>query len=298
MKPPSIRPGDSKLFQRVCFWEKGRIPSKSFAIIGVPDDRGVAIGKGRPGAKKGPDAIRKELYKMTLGAKGELEKIRLYDLGNLKIAKTQKETYQKLSDVVFKLLKQDIFPIILGGGHDLSFGSLSGFARQFPKGGIINIDPHLDCRPPERNGKYSSGSAFWQILSTTKFSGKNLCEFGFCTDCNSKKHRDFLKKKRALLVPWPGNFKKTLQKFAENKKAFALSFDIDSVDCTEAPGVSAINPAGFSGREALDFVKLAVKTHKLRLFEVMETNPRFDPDHRTAKLAARLIYELLIDSVK
>jgi len=292
MKFSSIRPGDSKLFQHVCFWKRGKIPPKSFAIIGVPDDRGVAIGKGRSGAKKGPDAIRKELYKMTLGAEGELEKIQLYDLGNLKIAKTQKETYQKLSDLIFELLKQNIFPIILGGGHDLSFGSLSGFIQQFPRGGIITIDPHLDCRPPERNGKYSSGSAFWQILSTTKFNGKNLCEFGFRTDCNSKKHRDFLKKKGALLVPWSGDFKKTLQKFTKNKKVFALSFDIDSVDCTEAPGVSAINPAGFSGREAVDFVRLAAITGKLRLLEVMEVNPRFDPDGRTAKLAARLIWEL------
>ncbi|MDO8526229.1 MAG: formimidoylglutamase [Deltaproteobacteria bacterium] len=301
-----IRPGDSKIFQIVRRVGKAKIPSGGFALIGVPDDRGVAIGGGRTGAKHGPDAIRKELFKMTLGLKGELEKIKLWDFGNLKLEKTQEAIYKKLNDLVLSLLEKNVFPIILGGGHDLSFGSLGGFLKKYPRGGIINIDPHLDCRPPEAKGKYSSGTAFHNLIEKSKLPGKNLLEFGYQPHCNAKKHFEYLKKSGVKFVPFASSLSlrgpkgalgiPVFKKFF-NKTALAISFDMDSVQALDAPGVSALAPIGYTAREALVIVQTLAHQKNMKMFEIMEVNPRFDPDHRTAKLAARLIFEILLSRI-
>lgn len=289
-----IRPGDSRIAQIIRKSDISSIPSKSFVLLGIPDDRGVAISKGRIGAKKGPDAIRKEFYKMTLGIQGELEHLKIFDGGNLKPEKTQERTYQKISKGVADLLQKNCFPILLGGGHDLSFGSLSGFLKVHPDGGIVNIDAHLDCRPSEIKGKYSSGTAFRQLLEKTSLKGKNFLEFGFQKHCNAKAHLEYLKNKGVKLAEFPGNFERVFKPFAASHKAIAISFDMDCVQSTDAPGVSALAPIGYSAQEALHFVQAVASQRHLKLFEIMEVNPLQDPDGRTAKLAACLIWELLV----
>ncbi len=288
------REGDSKIFQIVQKVEGENIPSNGFVLLGLPDDRGVRLSKGRVGAKAGPDAIRKALYQMTLGVHGELEHQKLYDFGNIKPEKTQQKTYEKIAAVAASLLHHHCFPIILGGGHDLSFGSLSGFLKAHPDGGIVNIDTHLDCRPPEANGSFSSGSAFWQLFEKTHFKGKNFLEFGFQKHCNAKDHFQYLKNRGVRLVPFPGNFEGAFRPFAASHKAVAVSLDMDCVQASEAGGVSAPTPIGYSAREVLHFVQAAASHRHLKLFEIMEVNPKHDANGCTAKLAARLIFEILL----
>lgn len=259
---------------------------KSFVLVGAPDDRGVAINNGRIGAKGGPDAIRAALNKMDLPCP-------LSDAGDIDCGGSQDETYARLNRTVADILSQGAFPIVLGGGHDLSFGSLSAFVRRFPGGGIINIDPHIDCRPVQFPGRYSSGTPFQRLMEEGGLDGKNLCAFGFRDDCNVEEYIDYAKSRNVKLVKWPGDFQKTLADFSKDKAALAISFDMDSVNAAFAPGVSAANPQGFTAVEALEMVQVAARQKNLKMFEIMEVNPLHDPDQRTVKLAAHLIHEVL-----
>lgn len=274
----------------------------AFVLLGAPDDRGVRIAGGRVGAKGGPDAIRRELYRMTVGAQGELEKIKLYDLGNLRLSLSQAETYENLARRVYSTLKAKAFPILLGGGHDLSFGGLSGFLKMYPRGGVINIDPHFDCRPKEKDGRCSSGVAFRLLFEEKKLQEGRLVCFGYQTERNSQTHWRYLRKKQAQLIPREEatlpNFRKTLRRLAKNSAALGVSFDMDCVDAASAPGVSALNLNGFSQQEALGFIQEVAKNKKVKYFDLMEVNPACDPDHRTARLAALLIYNFILCRVE
>lgn len=257
---------------------------RNFVLVGAPDDRGVAIVGGRVGAKEGPSAIRRELKNL---------KVECCDEGNIEIEATQDKTYQKLREKFFSLHRKNFFPILLGGGHDLSFGSLAGFLDAYPDGGIVNIDPHLDCRPIAEEGNYSSGSAYRLLLEKEKLQGERLMEFGYQMECNTEKNFAYLKEKGVNLVPWPASIEKSLRPFAQSVSALAVSFDLDSIQKEFAPGVSAPAKIGYTPDEVLEMIRTIKKFSNLKHFEIMELNPRFDPDHRTAKLAAKLIKTLL-----
>lgn len=251
-------------------------------IVGAPDDSGVAIVGGRPGAKDGPAAIRRELGKKS-GYK---------DAGDIEIQNSQEKTYQILREKIRILHEEKNFPIILGGGHDLSFGSLSGFLDVYPHGGIINIDPHLDARPILKEGEYSSGSAYRLLLEKRQLEGKRLMEFGYQPHCNGSEPLQFLQRKGVQLVAWPADFEKKLLPFAESLPALAISFDMDCIHSDFAPGVSAPAKIGYTADEALALIRAIKTLPNLQHFEIMETNPKFDMDGKTAKLAAQLVCEI------
>lgn len=260
---------------------------RNFVLVGAPDDQGVAIVGGRVGAKEGPAAIRKELKKLGKGS--------WQDAGDISIEAAQDKTYQALRKKIKGLHQEGSFPILLGGGHDLSFGSLSGFLDVYPEGGIVNIDPHLDCRPIAEEGKYASGSPYRLLLERTSLQGKQLMEFGYQMHCNTSENFNYLKERGVQLISWPASLEEALRPFAESVSALAVSFDIDSIQSEFAPGVSAPAKVGYSDEEALALIQTIKQFPNLKHFELMEMNPHFDPDGRTAKLAAKLLQELLVD---
>jgi formiminoglutamase len=72
-----------------------------------------------------------------------------------------------------------------------------------------------------------------------------------------------------------------------------VSFDIDVLDASHAPGVSALNPSGWSVREAEAWVHACGASRAVRCFDLMEFNPLHDPDGHTARVAAHLFLTFL-----
>ena len=72
-----------------------------------------------------------------------------------------------------------------------------------------------------------------------------------------------------------------------------LSIDLDGFASAYAPGVSAPSPMGFQPDVALKVINYLVQSQKLVSTDLVELNPKYDLDNATARLAARLIYEVL-----
>lgn len=267
---------------------------KKYALIGAPDDRGVAINNGRPGAAGGPDAIREALRKRVETSQKKFTGVSFKDMGNIDVNSSQEETYRLLSEKTAALHKKGFTVIVLGGGHDLSLGSLDGFHKVFPSGGVVNVDPHLDVRERTPNGDYSSGTPFRNLLETSQLPGKQLMEFGY-TSVNAEEHVRYAKEKGVFLVPSPGDFEKNLKPFALEFEKLAVSFDLDSINGSDAPGVSALNKNGYSAEEALRLVREIKGLGNVCHFELMEMNPQVDHGSQTATLAARLLLAFLVD---
>nr|WP_298997880.1 formimidoylglutamase [uncultured Allomuricauda sp.] len=288
----------------VPFSENFKSKGRSIALFGYSCDEGVKRNQGRTGAKDGPDTIRKSLGKMPNHLPNGVQ---LYDLGNLTCIKRDMEATQKsLAEVVSFLLQKKQFPIVLGGGHDMSYGHFHGIKsylvskQKHPNIGIINFDAHFDLRQ-NGNGN-NSGTPFYQIAKECEAENevfRYLC-MGIRKDANDRLLFQTAKDLNVTYV-LSDNFRLQfleeintwIHAFAKSVDYIYVTIDLDGFSSAYAPGVSAPSPMGFTPQIVLECIKTIVSTEKLISIDIAEMNPRYDVDEKTAKLAASLVHNLM-----
>lgn len=279
------------------------------ALVGLASDTGVARNSGRPGAAGGPVALRRALANLAWHGGDDA---RLYDAGDVTCHGDDLEAAQ--SDYAARLaalLRAGHFPIGLGGGHEIAFGAYLGLEHacdddpRLERLGIVNFDAHLDLRTPQAPGRSTSGTPFLQIAEARAAAGfpfRYLC-IGASEASNTPALFD---RARGLAVQTVLDVdaglaatEATLAGFIEASSAVYLTFCLDVLPPAVAPGVSAPSGLGVALHRAVALLRsvLACCGHgrpdsKLLLADVAEFNPGFDPDGRTARTAARLVYEL------
>ena len=141
------------------------------ALIGYVCDEGVRRNLGRVGAQQGPRVLRERLAKLPI----HFEEKRVVDVGDIICLEEDMEAcQQEFSNMITQVVKNNTFPIAIGGGHDMAYGHFRGLwnvIKDTPKKkiGIINFDAHFDLRPIET--KPNSGTPFNQILNEQKNRG-------------------------------------------------------------------------------------------------------------------------------
>lgn len=267
-------------------------------LIGVPQDEGVKRNKGRPGASKAPDEIRRYLYRFApfnFKFKKQITDLKIFDLGNLKTDGKLEEIHERLSFVVYELIKMGILPIVIGGGHDIAFPDYIGFAKNFEERAVLNIDTHLDVRD---NQPRNSGTPFRQILEC-EYKPSKLIEIGIQSYANSIYHFEYALKNGIKIFTLDEikerGIDSVLDAIKTNLKNFALhlSFDIDSVKGADAPGVSATYPDGLGTKEVIKIALYCGLNFNVKILDLAEVNPEFDIDGKTARLASYFILNFL-----
>tara|TARA_B100000768_G_scaffold176221_2_gene188668 strand:+ start:71 stop:1063 length:993 start_codon:yes stop_codon:yes gene_type:complete len=266
-----------------------------FAVIGYACDEGVRRNQGRIGAKNGPEAIRKQLSRLAFNHPPQ----RIVDFGNIIPVEEDMENCQAtLALVTEQLLLQNVFPIVLGGGHDVAFGHFMGIERAVQKRGIhsigiINFDAHFDLRPFKK--KSNSGTPFYQILNKYKNSVEYFV-LGIQPAANSPELFEIAKQKGVnyLLndvceLTSIMEVKNQLDAFIQKHDYIYVTIDLDGFSSAYAPGVSASSPLGFSPSFVFNILKHLFQTQKIIALDLAELNPKFDQDGATARLAAHLL---------
>ena len=271
------------------------VEKPDFAIIGYACDEGVRRNQGRVGAKNGPEAIRKQLSRLAFNHPPK----RIIDIGNIWDVDEDMEKCQALLALVTEqLLTQNIFPIVLGGGHDVAYGHFTGIERAFQKRGInsigiINFDAHFDLRPLKELP--NSGTPFHQILN--KYENRTeYFALGIQSVSNSPELFKIAKDKgvKYLLndiceLTSINEVKNQLNSFVQKHDSLYVTIDLDGFSSAYAPGVSAPSPVGFSPSFVLKVLKYLFKTQKVVALDLAELNPKYDQDAATARLAAQLL---------
>ncbi|MFV3094060.1 arginase family protein, partial [Pseudomonas sp. GW6] len=132
------------------------------ALLGFACDEGVRRNHGRVGAAAAPQSVRKALANLAWHRQAPA-----YDAGDVTCEDGDLEAAQaRLGRNVCALLDVGHLPLVIGGGHEVAFGSWSGLAEHLsgnpaPRIGIINFDAHFDLRDPAH--VHSSGTPFAQI---------------------------------------------------------------------------------------------------------------------------------------
>lgn len=259
-------------------------------LVGFVSDEGIWRNQGRVGAGEGPAALRAALA--SLSDPG----LPLRDAGDVVVDRDRLESAQaRLGAVVGAILDAGGLPVVLGGGHEVAYGSYLGWAGRFGWG-ILNVDAHFDLRDAPRA---TSGTPFRQIADAEGAAGRPF-RYGVVGISPAGNTRALFDAAGALGVPHLTDeacTRRSVRRFARSfldaVDRVHLTLDLDALPAAVAPGVSA--PAGF-GIE-VDAVRAAVAavvgSGKLGLLEVAELNPRFDVDGRTARTASRLVDEAL-----
>ncbi len=250
------------------------------ALLGLPDDTGVRMNNGRTGAAGGPKAFRAALarYGAAGSAAGPLP--RVFDAGDIMPTGSLDKTHERVTETTAALLDRGLFPVAIGGGHDLTFPFVRAIAAKWPKPVGIYFDAHLDVR--ETAG---SGMPFRRLVEDCGVGALHL--HGFRPLVNSHEHLEWYRTHGGRTHLDGG--KVALPK----AKNLFVSFDLDVLDAAHAPGVSAPNPAGWSVVQAESWVHACGADPRVRCFDLMELNPAQDPDGRTARVAAHLFLTFL-----
>jgi formiminoglutamase len=269
----------------------------TMALVGFCSDEGVRRNKGRVGAKNAPDIIRKACANLPYHLSAQKK---IQDFGNIILEEGNLEVARKFqSEMVSELIRNQRLPIILGGGHETALGDFLGLAEQYENIGIINIDAHFDIRIPVEGS--TSGTPFFEMAHFCQLNNRNFDYFciGIQPTGNTSalfERAKELKVKTVLADEVQRDLAQSLQEvesFVEKFDAIYLSLDLDVLDGAFAPGVSAPCANGLTPIQVKSIIQTVLKSNKIKVFDVVELNPEYDQDNRTAKLAAQFIGEFL-----
>lgn len=284
-----------RIFQRVnTAADYNAVDPNDFVLHGFAVDEGVKRNKGRIGAQKAPDLIRKNMSNFPVFN----SRFSLKDFGNIHfdnedLEKTQIVLAEKVAQVLAKQGKS----VVLGGGHEVTFAHYSGIRKAFPnqKIGIINFDAHFDNRQPE-NDLATSGTGFWQIAQQSEIHSLHI---GIQKNSNTKHlfdTADQLGMKYILAdeiysqsIP---NLMFTINAFLDEADVVYVTVCMDVFNAAIAPGVSAPAYNGiFADHSFMQIFRHILSQPKTKALDVAEVNPDFDIQERTARLAASLVNE-------
>jgi formiminoglutamase len=267
-------------------------------IIGVPTDEGIRRNGGRIGASHAPHAIRSFLGKLTPNFSinaPSASGVAILDVGDA-VGDSLEAMHDNAKELVGKYCNDLTTIIALGGGHDVTYPLASAFSECINSSefSLINIDAHLDVRP-KKEGLHHSGSSFRLLIEEGYLHGQNFTEFGVQPFAYSKEHLDWVTDKGAAIHFFNDllDQKSAIRQFRESIEASGnphyISFDIDSIRSSDAPGCSAPSPIGFTAEEAIEMSYISGKNPTTRFFDIVEVSPGYDFDGRTCRLAARMV---------
>ena len=280
------------------------------SIMGFASDEGVRRNLGRPGASDGPRALRSALAPMALhGPLGD-GTVRIVDYGDVATRGEDLETAQRvMGEAIGRALMADSARLVitLGGGHETAWPSYIGL-QQFldaheahtgsrPRWGVLNLDAHFDLREADAP---SSGTPFLQMARAEHAAGRHLT-YAVAGISQASNTRVLFERAHDLKVRYltdiecaqrsSDDLAAWVQDFASSVDVLYLTIDLDVLPAHTAPGVSAPAALGVDMARILTMVQASATSGALALVDVVELNPSFDIDQRTAKAAARLITE-------
>ncbi|WP_164111053.1 MULTISPECIES: formimidoylglutamase [Sphingobacterium] len=254
------------------------------AIVGVEEDRGAI---GNKGAAKAPNAVRKHLYELYQGDYN----VSLVDLGNIKPGNRIEDTYAALRLVVEELVKYDILPIIIGGGHDLTYAQYRGYEDLEQRVEVAIVDAKFDLdQASTQDTPLNSNTYLNHIILHQPDYLFNLNNVAYQTYLVSKESINmydklFFNAQRVGMIAGKLDQAEPIIRAAD-----MVSFDIGAIRASEAPGNANAVPNGLFGDEACQLARYAGMSDKCSSIGFYEFNPTYDPMEQTAMLVSQMIW--------
>ena len=218
---------------------------------------------------------------------------RTFDLGDVAISGDLERDQAAFGEAIAPHLKRGAIVIALGGGHEIAFGHFLGYVNAGLDVSIHNWDAHPDVRPLAE-GRGHSGSPFRQALEHPSGRCKAYTVAGLLPHAVASAHIEYMRERGARAI-WRDEIDATkVRDIAGGIDSPTMAtFDLDAVDQSEAPGVSAPGVGGMSAELWLMAAEAAGRNPNVKSMDVVELNPSFDIDGRTARLAALTVWRFM-----
>ena len=299
--------------------KEGKAPEVD--LIGVPVD----FGANQRGVGMAPTAFRLAGLRERAAAEG----VAIGDAGDVAVPGQGAEpgnlveirrVCERLAGRTFRSLGEGRLPVVVGGDHSIAIGSIAGVARfhrsRRQKMGVLWVDAHGDMNNPQTSPSgnihgmplaISLGEGYPELVRLLRFAPKveaarcalvgirnldqkekdNIARFG--VKVFTMKDID----RRGLAVV----MEEAIQTAAQGSDGMHVSFDMDVVDPTVAPGVGTAVPGGLSYREAHLVMELVYDSGAMTSLDMVEANPILDVCNSTAALGVELILSALGKSI-
>lgn len=250
------------------------------AILGVPEDRSSVDNHG---CGSGTNKLREELYQLFV----HFNMPSIVDLGNIRQGHTIKDTQIALQQVVSFLLNKQIVPVILGGGHDLTYGQYLAYEDRIHDVDVVVIDEKIDVNESQ---EVNARSFLRQILMHQPNYLFSINHLGHQVFYNDPQNIDIIESLSYDVIRL-GEMKKNIFEMEPIiRNADIISFDLSALKSADAPANALTSPNGLTGEEACQLCRFAGFSNKISSFGLYEFNPYFDQNNQGAKQAAQMIW--------
>ena len=259
------------------------ISKYKIAILGVPEGR----NSPNTGSLSGPDMVRGQLYRLAKIP----GRSKVIDLGNMKQGVTFNDTIAGLTDVLSLLIRENIFPVIIGGSSALVPAIDRAISQFLSRYTLTAVDPRIDFSSERKEP--DSFNYLNTIINNHKSSFSHYINIGYQTYLNDQQIINRFMKRRSELLRI-GDVRQAIYLteplFRDSDVAI---FDISSVRQSDAPGTISPSPNGFYGEEICLLSRYAGISDKLKIFGLFDVNPEFDIRNQTTGLAAQILWFFL-----
>ena len=220
---------------------------------------------------------------------------RVVDLGQLKLLPTRKESFKLIQDVCSNLLNDGVIPIIIGGGHDISYAVYKAYASLEKYITLTSVDKSFDIGMEKDN--LSSHSHLGKMLSHKPSHLFHYVNLGYQSYFVSNVATEMLLSMNFDVVRL-GDLKANFQEVEPiMRNTDFLSFDISAVQCAYAQANVYSSPNGLDGEEACKIMRYAGVSDKITAVGLFEYNQKLDENSQTAQLMAQMLW-YFIDGYK
>lgn len=280
-----------------------RAAGATHAIYGIPFDSTTIT---RTGSMHGPRAVRDASsqylpYHFDYGINIS-DYITLVDCGDAQaVPGSAAKTFAAAERDLTQMYKSGVMPIIIGGEHSVTIPGTAAIAKALggPLGFVL-FDTHMDTAMDIGGERLTHCAPVSRTIELEQFSSTNTVLIGMHGPANPREELAWVCEHGVRMYTMKEILERGIEEVVREAMAIAwkdtigvyVSIDIDCVEGSYAPGTCAPEPGGLTARELLQAMAI-VGAVGYSAFDVVEIAPQYDPGGITARLACRVILDLL-----
>ena len=270
-------------------------------IIGVPLDIGTS---NRNGTRYGPRQVRAESvlvrpYNMATRA-APFDSFQIADLGDVALNPYNLSACIEIIEQHYSaVLENAVTPVSIGGDHTITLPILRAIARKHGPVALIHVDAHADVNDTMFGEPVAHGTIFRRAIEEKLVDPRSMFQIGLRATGYAAEDFDWARDQGVTVVQAEACWYKSLAPLMEEVRRLVgpdqpayLSFDIDGLDPSVAPGTGTPEPGGLTGSQGLEIIRGCYGLNLIGC-DLVEVSPPYDTTGNTALLAANLLFEML-----
>ena len=270
-------------------------------IIGVPLDIGTS---NRNGTRYGPRQVRAESvlvrpYNMATRA-APFDSFQVADLGDVALNPYNLSACIEIIEQHYSaVLENAVTPVSIGGDHTITLPILRAIAKKHGPVALIHVDAHADVNDTMFGEPVAHGTIFRRAIEEKLVDPRSMVQIGLRATGYAAEDFDWARDQGVTVVQAEACWYKSLAPLMEEVRRLVgpdqpayLSFDIDGLDPSVAPGTGTPEPGGLTGSQGLEIIRGCYGLNLIGC-DLVEVSPPYDTTGNTALLAANLLFEML-----